>query len=139
MNEELRVEDEPRLQEVAALEDRLYQHNVTVTGCGDGRWLAIFVRHGAGEVMAGLHGWTWGRTGFVRTLWAREDLRGRGIGARLLEEAEREATQRGCRKIELPAPGFYGRPGYEQIGELPGWPSEEATRVFFRKAPTAGE
>ena len=53
MNEELRVEDEPRLQEVAALEDRLYQHNVAVTGCDDGRWLAIFVRDGAGELMAG--------------------------------------------------------------------------------------
>ena len=93
MNGELRVEDEPRLEEVAALEDRLHQHNVAVTGCGDGRWLAIFVRDGTGEVMAGLHGWTWGRTGFVKTLWVREDLRGRGLGARLLAAAEREATR----------------------------------------------
>lgn len=139
MNQELRVEDEPRLEEVAALDDRLYRHNIVVTGCADGRWLAIFVRDEAGELMAGLHGWTWGRTGFVRTLWVREDLRGRGLGARLLGKAEQEAARRGCREMQLDtnsyqAPGFYRRQGYQQIGELPGWPSEGATRVFFRKA-----
>jgi GNAT superfamily N-acetyltransferase len=138
-DDELRVEDEPRLQEIAALEDRLYQHNVPATGCDDGRWLAIFVRDGSGEVMAGLHGWTWGRTGFVRTLWVRDDLRQRGLGARLLAAAEREATRRGCREMQLDthsyqAPGFYRRQGYQQIGELPGWPGEAATRFFFRKA-----
>ena len=89
--------------------------------------------------MAGLHGWTWGRTGFVRTLWVREDLRGRGLGARLLGKAEQEAARRGCREMQLDthsyqAPGFYRRQGYQQIGELPGWPGEAATRVFFRKA-----
>ena len=66
--DELRVETEPRLEDVAALDDHLYRHNVAVTGWDDGRWLAIFVRDGAGELVAGLHGWTWGRTGFVRTL-----------------------------------------------------------------------
>ena len=139
MNDALRVEDEPRLEEVAALDDHLYRHNVLATGCGDGRWLAIFVRDGARQLVAGLHGWTWGRTGFVRTLWVREDLRGRGLGARLLAAAEREASRRGCREMQLDthsyqAPGFYRRQGYQQIGELPGWPGEEATRVFFRKA-----
>jgi ribosomal protein S18 acetylase RimI-like enzyme len=111
LNDELRVEEEPRL---------------------------------AGEIMAGLRGWTWGRTGFVQALWVRDDLRGRGIGVRLLEEAEREATRRGCREMQLDthsyqAPGFYRRQGYEQIGELPGWPSGETTRVFFRKSLTAAE
>jgi GNAT superfamily N-acetyltransferase len=137
-SDELRVEDEPRLEEVAALDEHLYRHNVAVTGCDDGRWLAIFVRDEAGALRAGLHGWTWGRTGFVRTLWVREDLRGRGLGARLLQEAEREASRRGCREMQLDtnsyqAPGFYRRQGYQQIGELPGWPRATSTRVFFRK------
>ena len=139
MSDALVVEDEPRLEEVAALDDRLHRHNVVATGCDNGRWLAIFVRDATGEVMAGLHGWTWGRTGFVRTLWVREDLRGRGLGARLLGKAEQEAARRGCREMQLDthsyqAPGFYRRQGYQQIGELPGWPGAEATRVFFRKA-----
>jgi GNAT superfamily N-acetyltransferase len=138
MDDESRIEDEPCQAEVAALEDRLHRHNVAVTGFDDGRWLAIFVRDGTGELMAGLHGWTWGGTGFVRTLWVRDDLRGRGVGARLLRAAEREAARRGCREMQLDthtyqAPRFYRRLGYEQIGELPGWPGG-TTRMFFRKA-----
>jgi hypothetical protein len=80
-NNELHVEDEPRLEDVAALDDRLYQHNAAVTGCDNGRWLAIFIRDETGEIVAGLHGWTWGGTGFVRTLWVREDHRRHGLGA----------------------------------------------------------
>jgi GNAT superfamily N-acetyltransferase len=133
----LRVEDEPSPADVAALHERLYRYNAAVTGCDDGRWLTILLRDEGGEIHAGLHGWTWGRTGFVDTLWIREDLRGRGLGARLLATAEAEATRRGCREMHLnthsyQAPGFYRRLGYEVIAELPGWP-RESTRIFLRK------
>jgi len=132
------VEHDPRPEDVALLNERLYQFNAMVTGVNDGRWLAIFVRDVRGQLEAGLHGWTWGRTAFVQTLWVREDLRRRGLGSRLLEAAEREAEQRGCREVQLDtqdyqAPGFYRRLGYEVIGELPGWPGD-CLRIFFRKA-----
>lgn len=107
---ELRVEDEPPPADVAVLADRLYQHNAAVTGWDNGCWLTIFVRNEADDIVAGLHGWTWGQTGFVQTLWVREDLRG-GLGARLL---------------------VYRHRGYEVIGELPGWP-DQTTPIFLRK------
>ena len=53
-DDKLRIEDEPRPEDVAALDDRLYRHNAAVTGCDDGRWLAIFVRDGTGDIVAGL-------------------------------------------------------------------------------------
>jgi len=132
---ELRVEDEPVPADVAILNDRLYRHNAAVTGWDNGRWLTIFVRDDAGDIVAGLHGWTWGQTSFVQTLWVREDLRGRGLGARLLVTAE--AARRGCREVHLDthswqAPDFYRQQGYEVIGELPGWP-DQTTRIFLRK------
>jgi ribosomal protein S18 acetylase RimI-like enzyme len=135
---DLRIEEDPRPEDVALLNDHLYRFNASVTGVDDGRWLAIFVRDGAGQIEAGLHGWTWGGTGFVQTLWVREDLRRKGLGSRLLAAAEREAERRGCVKIELEthdyqAPDFYRRLGYEIVGELPGWPGH-STRIFFRKA-----
>jgi GNAT superfamily N-acetyltransferase len=116
MDEPLRIESEPRPDEVAALGEHLHRYDATATGCDDGRWLAIFVRDEAGAITAGLHGWTWGGTGYVRTLWVREDLRGQGLGARLLEAAEQEAARRGCREMQLDthtyhAPGFYRRQG----------------------------
>ena len=133
----MRVEDEPSPEDVAALNDRLYRHNAAITGCDDGRWLTIFVRDEARDIVAGLHGWTWGQTGFVQTLWVREDLRGRGLGARLLATAEVEAARRGCHDMHLDthsyqAPDFYRHRGYEVIGELPGWPAQ-TTRIFLRK------
>ena len=138
MRAEIVIQDEPRLEEVAALDDRLYEYNVAATGCADGRWLAIFVRDDAGALVAGLHGWTWGGTGFIRTLWVQDDRRRHGLGAQLVTAAEREALRRGCRVMHLDthsyqAPGFYRRLGYEEIGALPGWPGEGSTRIFFRK------
>ena len=63
-----------------------------VTGCDDGRWLAIFVRDDAGAIMAGLHGWTWGAHGLRANPVGPGGPPGAGLGARLLEEAEREAA-----------------------------------------------
>ncbi len=136
-DEQLRVEDKPSPEDIAFLNDRLYEYNATASGVDDGRWLAIFVRDPAGEIQAGVHGWTWGSTCFVQTLWVREDLRHCGLGTRLLAAAEQEARRRGCREVQLDthsyqAPDFYRRLGYEVIGELPGWPAG-FTRVFLRK------
>ncbi|HYS16392.1 MAG TPA: GNAT family N-acetyltransferase [Candidatus Binatia bacterium] len=136
-NEDLRVEDDPRREDVALLDARLYEFNAAASGVADGRSLAIFVREADGTIAAGLHGWTWGGTGFVQAIWVRENLRGRGLGSRLLVAAETEALRRGCHQMHLDtlsyqAPAFYRRLGYEVIGELPGWPGND-TRIFLRK------
>src|SRR5262249_61481553 len=53
---ELKIEDEPRREDVALLDERLYEFNAAATGVDDGRWLAIFVRDADGAIVAGLHG-----------------------------------------------------------------------------------
>ena len=143
LEDELTIEEDPRPEDVATLGERLYEHNAAVTGCHDGRGLAIFVRGSDGRIVAGLQGWTWAQTGFVQNLWVQEDLRSHGLGHRLLEAAELEARRRGCREMQLDthsyqAPDFYRRKGYEELGTLPGWPGD-TTRIFFRKALTLGE
>lgn len=134
---ELTVDDEPRREDMALLDARLYEFNAAASGVDDGRLLAIFVREGDGTIVGGMHGWTWGGTGFVQAIWVHEKLRGRGLGARLLAAAEAEAARRGCHQMHLDthayqAPGFYRRLGYEVVGELPGWPGNDV-RVFLRK------
>ena len=140
VDHELQIEDEPRREDRALLDDRVYEFNAAATGVDDGRWLAIFVRDGDGTVVAGMHGWTWGGTGFVQTIWVDERLRGRGLGSRILAAAEAEARRRGCHQMHLDthsyqAPAFYRRHGYEVIGELPGWPADDV-RIFLRKRLT---
>ena len=134
---ELKIEDEPRREDVALLDERLYEFNAAATGVDDGRWLAIFVRDADGEIVAGLLGWTWGGTGFVQAIWVDRRLRGHGLGSRLIAAAEAEAVRRGCHQMHLDthgyqAPGFYRKLGYEVIGELPGWPADDV-RIFLRK------
>lgn len=141
--DEFTIEDEPRPDDREYLNDQLYRFNARVTGIDNGRWLAIFARDTAGTIVAGLHGWTWGVVGHVDTLWVREDLRGQGLGKRLLAAAEREAARRGCEEMQLAthsyqAPEFYPRAGYQQIGELPSWPRPDHTRYFFRKSLASG-
>ena len=140
MGDELKIEDEPRREDMAVLDERLYEFNAAATGIDDGRWLAIFVRDDAGAIVAGMHGWTWGGTGFVQAIWVHEKLRGHGLGSRVLEAAEAEAARRGCHQMHLDTHGyqareFYRRHGYEEIGELPGWPGNDV-RIFLRKRLT---
>ncbi len=134
---ELKIEDEPRREDVTFLDARLYEFNAAAADVDDGRWLAIFVRDDDGTIVAGMHGWTWGGTGFVQTIWVHETLRHRGLGSRILAAAEAEAIRRGCHQMHLDthsyqARAFYRRHGYNVIGELPGWPGEDV-RTFLRK------
>ena len=92
------IEDEPSAQDVRILEDGLYRYNVQQTGHGDGRWLAIFLRDGDGNIMAGLSGWTWAGWLKVANLWVHEEARHQGHGSELLGAAEKEAKARGCRR-----------------------------------------
>lgn len=72
-------------------------------------------------------------------LWVREDSRGSGWGAQLLEAAERTAGERGCRQMTVSsftfqAPDFYRRHGYGETGRTEGLPVEGSADVHFRKA-----
>jgi len=112
----------PTPDEVQYLEDRIYEFNSSVTGIGDGEFLAFFVRDGE-RITAGICGNTWGGTCEVRQLWVETSQRHCGLGTKLLRAAEREARQRGCTQIILmtfafQAPGFYSKHGFEVVATI---------------------
>jgi len=113
---------EPTPDEVQYLEDRIYEFNSSVTGIGDGEFLAFFVREGE-RIAAGICGNTWGETCEVRQFWVEESRRHCGLGTNLLHAAEREARRRGCTQIILmtfsfQAPGFYRKHGFEVVATI---------------------
>ena len=117
------VEINPAREDVRFLEDRLYEYNVEQTGVDDGQWLAIFVRDNHRVIQAGIEGWTWCGTSYIRSLWVHKDWRGQGLGTQLLRAAEQEARTRGCQQIVLDsfsfqAAGFYQKLGYEVFAVL---------------------
>jgi GNAT superfamily N-acetyltransferase len=122
----LRLGDDDR--ELADLLDReIYAFNVEATGSSDGRMLTLRAVDGAGRLVAGLSGWTWGGCAYVDVLWVSTEHRRQGLGTRLMDAAEQEAVARGCTLIVLSthsfqAPDFYRARGYVQTGRTNDYP-----------------
>src|SRR5262249_4629241 len=111
-SERFDIEADVASEDIQFLDDRIYEFNMEATGIRDGQLLGIFLRDAAGTIEAGLSGWTWGDCCRIEKLWVRADLRGNGLGRRLVDAAEREAARRGCRRVALDshsfqAPAFY--------------------------------
>jgi GNAT superfamily N-acetyltransferase len=92
----------------------------------------------AGELLAGLSGWTWGEAAGIAMTWVREDRRGSGLGGRLLGAFEAEARRRGSRRIfvtsfTFQAPSFYERHGFSEIFRWDGVPVDGQADVHLRK------
>lgn len=139
--DKLRIEVEPAPKDIRSLEDSLYAYNCEQTGTDDGKWLSIFVRDDAGEIAAGLHGWTWCGTGKVERLWIRKDLRRQGYGQRLMAAAEQEARARGCHQLfvdtfSFQAPLFYKKLGFEVIDVVENFPLPPHSEYHLRKTLT---
>ena len=110
-------------------------------GTRDYRPLGLALRAPDGTLLDGLYGATmWGWL-MVDGLWITEELRGRGLGRRLLLAAEAVAVERGCRgawlgTFDFQARGFYERLGYTVFAELPDFPLGH-THYHLRKAFTS--
>jgi len=101
----------------------------------------LSVRDESGALVAGLaastaYGWL-----LVKLLWVAQGQRGKGLGRRLMAEAEAEGQRRGCHGAWLDtsmpdAAGFYERLGYETFGKLENAPGDVVPghrRWFMRK------
>ena len=121
------------------LSDELDKVNAAATeGVAPARELTVQILDDAGELAAGMSGWTWGVAAGIAMTWVREGARGEGLGASLLTHFEQEARARGCThafvtSFTFQAPGFYERSGYREIFRWEGVPTPDAADVHFRK------
>lgn len=116
------IEDTPSPEDIRSLGNGLRQYNVSRAGF-EGREITLFLRDDKQEILGGAYGWTALNYLHLHVLWLREDVRGKGLGKRLLLAVEQEAWKRGCRHVELEtfsfqSPGFYEKLGYKVFGEL---------------------
>ena len=131
------VTDEPDRRHVGVIESGLDEFNLAEAGVADRRTLAVLARDpGTGDVVGGLTGRTSLGLLFVDLFYLPPELRGAGLGGRILAEAEREAVRRGCAAgvlytINFQAPGFYVRHGWQVFGEVPS--TDGVSRVFLSK------
>ena len=107
----------------------------------DGKPLTLIARNLQADMVGGLVGSTSYGWLLVKMLWVAEGLRGQGLGARLMAEAEIIAQSRGCHGAWLDtssarAERFYIRLGYEPFGALTNGPGEQPQghrRAFLAK------
>ena len=128
------VADETVRRAIAA---PLVQFNESRAGASGNRPLIVELRDANGTVVGGL----WGATAygwlFVQLLAVPDELRGLGLGRRLMIEAEEEARRRGCHSawldtFQFQSRGFYERLGYSCFATLPEYP-KGYSRYFMRK------
>lgn len=131
-----RVEVDPAPEDIEYLETQIRREAAAAMGLGDEVELAIMVRE-AGEIVAGISGWTWGDCCELQSLWVAPSHRGRWLGPRLLAAAEEEASARGCTQTVHLTYGFQARRlyewfGYELVGQVEDFPTG-TDALWFRK------
>lgn len=115
----------------------LVSHNEEQVGAYERRTLSVTVRDATtNAIIGGLAGRTALGLLFIDLFVLPGDLRGFGLGGRVLGMAEEEGRKRGCRAVLLntanfQAPDFYKRHGYRVFGEIEGAPGVK--RIFLTK------
>jgi ribosomal protein S18 acetylase RimI-like enzyme len=118
----------PTEKEIEYIRASLYDFNKKIVGDDGHTPLNIVEYNDNGNIIGGILGGTYWGWMYIDILWVQEDYRHKGIGSKLLTEAEKEAVRRGCHHVHLDtmswqAPEFYKKHGYEVIGVLPDIPS----------------
>jgi GNAT superfamily N-acetyltransferase len=132
------VTDTPDPRVEAVIASGLRRFNLEQIGINDGRALAVVVSEpDTGEVLGGITGRTSLGVLFIDLVFLPAELRGGGLGRRVLQAAEDEGRRRGCRAamlytLNFQAPGFYDRHGWQRFGEIPCGPPG-TSRIFFTK------
>ena len=133
------VTDAPDPRVEAAIGNGLRRFNVQQSGIDDSRPLAVVVSDpDTNEVLGGITGRTSLGLLFIDLVFLPDDLRGDGLGGRILKLAEDEGPRRGCRAamlytISFQAPGFYARHGWRVFGEIACDPPG-TSRIFMTKS-----
>jgi GNAT superfamily N-acetyltransferase len=132
------VTDAPDASVERAVGDGLRRYNAQQAGIDDVRPLAVVVSDpDTREVVGGITGRTSLGLLFIDLVYLPDDLRGGGLGSRILQAAEDEGRRRGCHAavlytISFQAPGFYTRRGWRVFGEIPCDPPG-TSRIFMTK------
>jgi len=116
--------DAPDPGDTAVVQEGLRAYNTSQAGYDDSRPLAVFVTDPvSGKVLGGLYGGSYLGQLRVDRFFLPGHLRRDRLGSRLLAMAEEEGRRRGCTRIalntlEIQAPGFYLKRGYEMAARL---------------------
>ena len=122
-----RITSDGDARDVSEIHELLKEYNLRHREASQSVPVGVFLEDETGQKLAGLIGETFGNWLCIQYLFVSEQLRNRGIGGKLLEAAEAEAKQRGCKyafvdTFSFQAPTFYKKHGYREIFTLEEYP-----------------
>lgn len=129
---------EPTEQERNLLKDRFRQYELSVypglPSEEEDQLVFSYLKNTDGEFCGGIEANIYWDAIEIETLWISENLRGTGLGSKLMDEIETVAVSKGARLAFLKtfdARQFYEKRGYEVFGVLEGRPV--GTKLFHMK------
>ena len=133
---QLRLEN-TESQKSQIIGDLIRSYNRSKREAAESEPLNLYVEDDSGELLAGLVAETFGNWLEIEYLFVKEELRGLGIGSRLLQQAETEAKNRNCRfafvnTYQFQAPDFYKKHGYKEVFALKDYPYT-GERYYYTK------
>lgn len=137
----LRITNDGNELDINEIHQMLKAYNLSKREKSEDVPIGVYYEDESGKKLAGLTGETFGNWLCIKYLYVAEDLRGRGIGSRIMEAAEREAKSRGCKyafvdTFSFQAPKFYEKHGYKEVFALTDYPYTGA-RYYYTKKLTA--
>lgn len=129
--------DNKDFQKVQEIGNLIRSYNRSKRETAKSEPLNIYVQDEKGNLMAGLVAETFGNWLEIEYLFVKEELRGQGIGSKLLHQAESEAKKRNCRfafvnTYQFQAPAFYEKHGYKEVFSLKDYPYT-GQRQYYQK------
>ena len=129
---------EPQSNDLEAFWSILREFNDEKAGPSNFQPLVVLLRDKDGNVVGGLNAETYWQWLYVENIAIKESMRRLGFGSRMLQMAEQEAVQRGCKFAYLSTYSFqsqlfYERRGYVSFGTLDDFP-EGHRRIFLKKS-----
>lgn len=134
----IRITDDGNERGIHEIHEMLRDYNRRHCEASENVPLGVFLEDETGRKFAGLTDETFGNWLCIRFLFVGEAFRGQGLGSRLLEAAENEARQCGCKyafvdTFSFQAPAFYEKHGYREVFTLEDYPYTEK-RHYYTKA-----
>ena len=123
----IRITNDGDAHDVQEIYEMLKEYNLRHRESSQNVPIGVFLEDENKRKIAGLTGETFGNWLCIQFLFVSEQLRGKGVGSKLLKAAEEEARQHGCKytfvdTFSFQAPEFYKKHGYREVFVLEKYP-----------------
>lgn len=112
----IQINSKPTAEEIQEITEGVNRYNHSYLGAIRSQEFTCCSYNDSGEKDGGLYAELWGDWLLVKYLWVKPVAKRKGLGRKLLTQAEEWAKKEGCHSVFLDTYDFQARPFYEKQG-----------------------